>query len=63
MNYIVAGLLLIIWIIFTLALTMTIIGFFVVVDEDSSWSSIPKKLLEVFTNNKQLNFYQHLYQH
>lgn len=47
MKYIIAGLLLTIWMILTLILTISILGWIIVL-ENSGWREFPNKLLEVF---------------
>jgi len=47
MKYIVAGLLLVLWMIISLILAISVVGW-VLFDEDSGWLDFAKELLEVF---------------
>ncbi len=48
MKYLAAAILLIVWMAITLCLALTLIGIVIMVDENSDWMKIPKKLLYVF---------------
>lgn len=48
MKYVVAGLLLIMWMILTIILAISIVGWILIIDDESTWLDFPKKLLEVF---------------
>lgn len=45
MKYLVVGLLMILWMIATVALVITFIGIIVLVDEDIEWGKLPQRLL------------------
>lgn len=50
MKYFTAMLLLMFWMIATLLLAISVLGLIVLMDEDSSWMDLPKKLVSVFTS-------------
>ncbi len=48
MRYLMAGILLFLWMVFTLALCMSILGLIVIMEPDERWMSIGETLVETF---------------
>ncbi len=48
MKYIVAGILLIMWMTLTIILAISVVGWVLLIDDDSAWLMFPKELLEIF---------------
>lgn len=48
MKYFTAMLLLMFWMVATFLLVITVIGLILLLDQDGTWMSFPKKLLSVF---------------
>lgn len=44
MKHFIGAILLIVWMISTIVLIVTLVGFFIILDADSGWSKIPEKI-------------------